>query len=282
MKINRQKITNAIMTSTTGFMVVLLSTQGVVTTVSAQAASTNAQTSAAALTEQISGELSRRSTMLSNLDLTTPTGTTTTDTTGGSGTDIDASECQDVPKDLVNKTQSTVDKSQNQITDISKALQSNTSLANAQAQAKSADNAYGNFQIAATQGGVMDTLCQQDKAKGQLDTLIKQAQSLIDQQSSSSGSSSSGSGSGSSSSSSQDMLTQIIQLVAALATIIVSIVALITALINGDYAAAMTIFTTILGQLATSSSVISQAISSVTSLISSLGGSVTIGTATDG
>lgn len=286
MKTNVLHKANRLMTTLAGMMVVVLATQSVVSTVSAQAMMTNDQNQAAALTSKITDEINRRQELLNTVTAnSTATGTDSTKTGGASS--INAGDCPDVSQSIIKQTNTETSSAQSKLTAFQDSLKKSTDLAGAKQQATSADSSYEDFQKTATKAGIVTDLCQQGDTKAQLNSLIEQAKTLASSQSSGSnngGGGGSGGGSGGDSKSGDgdvtkqitEEITAIVQLVAAVTAIGVSVAALITALQNGDYAAAMTIFTTILGQLAIASSVLTQAISGISSIIEQLGGSINI------
>lgn len=238
----------------------VIATQSTVSSVSAQVAADNTQK----LISDIQKEIDRRQTVLNN---------STGNTTSTSTTNANTANCnsKDVPKSVTDGAQKDASKAGSDLKSLEDSLKSINSSSSAQQKAKQTDDSYESFQVAAIKSAAVGDLCTQAEAKQQLEELISQAkEKLASNQSSSGGSGSSG---GSDSGNAEEQIAMLEKLVAAIAAIIASIVALILAIINGDYAAAMTLFQTILGQLAVVATILVEALASVLQINISLGGS---------
>lgn len=251
---------------------VIVATNSTVSTVSAQVAADNNQKQLDSLLSNITKEVDRRQTVLDNS--TGNTGTTSA-ATGTSTTNANTKDCgDDVPKAVTDGANKDASKASSDLKSLEDSLKTSKTLTDAQSKAKQTDDSHQSFQLAAAKSAVVGDLCTQANSKDQLEQLLAQAKEKLASQESSGGSSSGGSSSGGSSDSgnTEEQIKMLEQLIVAIAAIIASVVALIMALLNQDYAAAIAIFQTILGQLTVVASVIVQAIASVLEIDVSLSG----------
>lgn len=264
MKISLTNSVKLLSTTMVVAVAAVLAFQSPVDAVTIKLAQANLQTD---LTK-ITGELTRRS---EELQKTTASLNGTQKTSSGDASfnlGTDSEECAEGDK----KTKQAIDKTNKDSKEADASIQALLSqtkgaktTADANKAATDADAQFEQYKIANVQANIMNTVCTQKDAQSQLTSLIEQAQSLESEASSS----------GQDTGSSEEIIQKIIQLVAAAAAIAASVVALIMAIQSGDYAAAMTIFITILGQLATVAEVLLGAEGELTSLVSSLSGLVT-------
>jgi YHYH protein len=199
-------------------------------------------------------------------------------------------ESQNLPADLKKNIQSDNNDNIQALTAIKTEVQKANSTTDLQQSAQKLDTQYSQSQFNVQQGAIAKDLNTQQDASNQLQSMVTQAKSLLQQcqaQSSSNGSqqcnigssnsgSSTGSGSGSGSGSSLDIssiISEVIELLAAIAAIITSIIALITAIQSGDYTSALTIFITIIGELEIIAKILEQAVQQISQAISGMGGS---------
>lgn len=268
MKISFTNSVKLLSTSMVVAVAAVLAFQSPVDAVTIKLAQANLQTD---LTK-ITGELTRRSEELQKTT-TSLNGTEKTTSSGDSSFSLgtDSKECAEGDKE----TKQAIDKTNKESKEAETSIQSLLSqtkgaktTADASKAATDADAQFEQYKIANVQANIMNTVCTQKDAQSQLTSLIEQAQSLESEASSS----------GEDTGSSEEIIQKIIQLVAAAAAIAASVVALIMAIQSGDYAAAMTIFITIIGQLATVAEVLLGAEGEITEVIDSLTGT----TNTDG
>lgn len=243
MKISLNRVTQFLSTGMLVFAVTLIATQSPVHAVTAKLAQANNEKTLQDLLSKMNTELTRRTT-----ELDKSTFSLNGDKATGATTGEDAKECADGDK----ATQAALDKTNKDsqqasfdLTKLTAQVKASATIGSAQQAAKDADSKYEQFQIANTQNNIMNAMCTQKDAQGQLDALIKQAQEKQAQQEASGEG-----GSGGGDIDIKEMIKQVIQISLAIAAIIASIVALVQAIQNNDMAAAAAIFTTIMTQLA--------------------------------
>lgn len=261
-------LTNSIKLLSTSMVVAVaavLAAQSPVNAVTAQLAQANLQTDLTNITNELtkrSEELKKVTVSLNGTIGTPPTGDTkSTDTKFTLGTD--SKECAEgdaKTKQAIDKTNKDSEKANTDIQALlSKAKEAKTADATKKV-ATDTDTQFDQFKTANVQANIMNTVCTQKEAQTQLEDLIKQAQDKESEASEGGGDTGN----------MQEIIQKIIQLVAAAAAIIASVVALVMAIQAGDYAAAATIFITIVGQLAAVAEVLLGAEGQITSVIDSL------------
>jgi hypothetical protein len=163
----------------------VLATQSVVHTASAEIAVNNATNDVNSLKQKISTELTRRQTVMS-------------DSASQKGSDGNDTQCKDISKSVSDQTDKDLSTQQSATTSLQNSLKSVTTLAGAQDVAKKADNSYTSYQSAAAKSSVVKDVCTTSDAKAQYDTLLQQAKQMFncttsDSSNGASGNSSSGS-----------------------------------------------------------------------------------------
>jgi hypothetical protein len=240
---------------TTAFAVtmsIVMATQSTVASVSAQVAADNTKKQMDSLIQSINSEITRRQNVLGQAAQTS---------TSSSSSSSSQCNSKDVPASITDSTKTETTQASNSLQSLQDSLKNITSLGGAQQTAKQTDDAYQQFQVTATKASIVKDMCTQSDAKQQLQSLVDQAKQQM----------ASNTASGKSNGNAEEQTKLIQQLIAAITAIFASVVALILALVTGNYAAAMEIFGTILGQLAMVGNILVQAIASMLQINISLG-----------
>jgi hypothetical protein len=234
-------------------MSIVIATQSTVASVSAQVAADNTKKQMDSLIQSINSEITRRQTVLGQA--------AQTGTSGNSSSSSSQCNSKDVPASITSSTKTETTQASSSLQSLQDSLKNITSLGGAQQTAKQTDDAYQQFQVTATKASIVKDMCTQSDAKQQLQSLVDQAKQQM----------ASNTASGKSNGNAEEQTKLIQQLITAITAIFASVVALILALVAGDYAAAMEIFGTILGQLAMVGNILVQAIASMLQINISLG-----------
>lgn len=249
-------LTRTLKIASTGLVVVaatVLAAQTPVNAVTVKLAQQNAQTD---LTN-LNAELTRRTDELKKSSFSLNGDTKSTSPTALGDQSKECAEGDPQTKAAIDKTNKDSAQANSDILKLSSEVK--VSIGNTKQQSAAADAQYDKFKIANTQNNIMNAVCTQKDAKGELESLIGQAQQKESQ----------ASGEGQDTGNIKEMIQKIIQLVAAVSAIIASIVALVMAIQSGDYAAAAAIFLTVIGQLGVIANILLDGQGDITAIIQS-------------